>query len=1027
MAANGPPAKRRPQRPPRPRAHARAQAKARTKSPAAPASAVETEVEAALAAFGRAGRSGWTWLREHVPDAFGSTLREDAPVLAGLAASLARLATDREVVLADREHDVILARLDRPGSVFETLQGLVDRDIAATEIFHSVSPLPGPGLALEVHRYQFARSRESAAVAEGGKIPTAVRDAIGAAAKTEHPGLGKQALDEALGRLWASNAPAVRLAKPARVAELAWMLVECRERGGYLLDLLDDGNGKVATLRFAVAGPPRRGFLMQVTEAMNALDVGMRRCLAVSAAGEGQRYFLALFRLAHRKGEPLARASELFRKLRRQVFATQLLDVASPMYRDFVLPHVMAADEAGLVNAFIGFSHANCAHAQTARYTFEDVVRAFHYHPDVSLRLVRLFETRFDPDRPDREAAYAKLLAEVEHEVEGHNTGHRALDDFRRSLFRTALVFVKRTLKTNFFVDEKQALAFRLDPAYLDDLGAEFTEDLPKARPFRVTFFLGRDGIGFHIGFADIARGGWRTILTQGRDDYVTVANRVFRENYVLAHTQHLKNKDIYEGGSKMVVVLNVPAYSRTPTARTLFLYRAQRGIANAFLDLFVTEQGVARDPRVVDYYREDEPIELGPDENMHDAMIEEIAALSVKRGYLLGGGIMSSKKVGINHKEFGVTSTGVVAFAEIAMAERGVDLRKDAFSVKFTGGPNGDVAGNAMRILLERSPGAAIRLIVDGTAALVDPTGLDRKELARIVLRKDADGFDPERLSPGGVLLYRTQRRTEGLRELHRRVERTAKGLREDWVTIDEFHQEYDDAIYRVAADLFIPAGGRPETIDGTTWRRYLLPDGKPSAPVIVEGANSFVTPEARLQLQATGAVVLRDASANKCGVISSSYEIIGNLLLDEREFLAHKAEYVKDVLAILERRAQDEARLIFRRHREAGGKRPFTEISEALSGEINAHKARLFAWFEAHRETHGQPAFEAALLAHLPRMIRETPAFRGRLARLPPKYRSAILAAEIATTMVYREPLEPDFGAALRGYVDRMFAPVG
>jgi glutamate dehydrogenase len=328
------------------------------------------------------------------------------------------------------------------------------------------------------------------------------------------------------------------------------------------------------------------------------------------------------------------------------------------------------------------------------------------------------------------------------------------------------------------------------------------------------------------------------------------------------------------------------------------------------------------------------------------------------------------------------------------------------------------------MRLLLEKSPGAAIRLIVDGTAALHDPAGLDREELARIVLRKDADAFDPERLSPGGVVLYRTQRRTEGLRELHRRVERTPSGLREDWVTLDEFHQEYDQVLYRVPADLFIPAGGRPETIDGGTWRRYLLEDGKPSAPVIVEGANSFITPEARLRLQEAGAMLLRDASANKCGVIASSYEIIGNLLLSEREFLEHKAEYVRDVLEILERRAGDEARLIFRRHREAGGKRPYTEISEALSGEINRHKARLFAWFEAHPETHGQPPYQAALLAHLPRLVRETPAFRDRVAKLPSKYRSAILAAEIATTMVYREPLEPDFGAALQDYVEHMFA---
>jgi hypothetical protein len=53
----------------------------------------------------------------------------------------------------------------------------------------------------------------------------------------------------------------------------------------------------------------------------------------------------------------------------------------------------------------------------------------------------------------------------------------------------------------------------------------------------------------------------------------------------------------------------------------------------------------------------------------------------------------------------------------------------------------------------------------------------------------------------------------------------------------------------------------------------------------------------------------------------------------------------------------------------------------------------------------------------------VREAPAFRARVAGLPSKYRSAILAAEVATRMVYRRPLEPDFGAALRDYLLQMF----
>jgi hypothetical protein len=54
---------------------------------------------------------------------------------------------------------------------------------------------------------------------------------------------------------------------------------------------------------------------------------------------------------------------------------------------------------------------------------------------------------------------------------------------------------------------------------------------------------------------------------------------------------------------------------------------------------------------------------------------------------------------------------------------------------------------------------------------------------------------------------------------------------------------------------------------------------------------------------------------------------------------------------------------------------------------------------------------------------MVRETPAWAERIERLPPKYRSAILAAEIGAAMVYRRRLEPDFAAALETYVSELF----
>lgn len=62
--------------------------------------------------------------------------------------------------------------------------------------------------------------------------------------------------------------------------------------------------------------------------------------------------------------------------------------------------------------------------------------------------------------------------------------------------------------------------------------------------------------------------------------------------------------------------------------------------------------------------------------------------------------------------------------------------------------------------------------------------------------------------------------------------------------------------------------------------------------------------------------------------------------------------------------------------------------------------------------------------LLAHLPRMIRESPAFRLRVKNLPPKYRAAMLAVEIAASIVYRGGFERHFEEDLQDYVARTFA---
>jgi glutamate dehydrogenase len=967
------------------------------------------------------------WLQQHMSPYFFQAMADDQEAMLWLSRGMERLRRNRSLILIDREKLLVLARVNQPGSLYDSLRRISDRKISYAMFSHSNAPMPNMNEELEVQRFEFdLRQNREIDLQKPVSIPANMMRKVRKELRSSFPDFDLKKLETLLKILWLNNENHLRTSPPASLAWLVWLLERGNASGGLFLDIKcveHEGRSETRVL-FAAGNPNQEDFLLQVLEVFKRLEVGIRRAYCHTISNGVHPYFLGAFFVLDRNDKPLEQDSFLMSRLSRELCTTQIVSTLSPVYHSYVTKGLLTGDDAVLTNALIAFCHTSLAHNQPDRFGSENVQRAFLDHPEMTQMLIQLFRSRFNPSLKKREAQYHSILTEVREAVERYDTGHRWLDDIRRAIYRCSLLMITHTLKTNFFIVEKQAVAFRLDPRYLREIGYEFTADLPETLPFRVTFFFSCFGTGYHIGFSDIARGGWRTVIARSADDFITTTNTLFREVYVLAHTQHLKNKDIYEGGSKLVMALDASDLDQAGAdAESNRLYQLQYGVANAFLDIFVTEKGMARDQRVIDYYGDDEPIEIGPDENMHDDMIEAIATLSQRRGYMLGIGIMSSKRVGINHKQYGVTSTGVMTFATITMAEAvGIDITRDPFSLKMTGGPNGDVAGNCLRIMLEQCPALEIRLILDGSAALYDPNGISQKELGRLVLNNELDAFNPEFLTMGGFIIFRTGRRMEGLRETHRKVSRTANGLMEEWLDIDSFNHIYNNLAFTVKADLFIPAGGRPETIDGQNWEQYLDEHGKPSASIIVEGANSFITPEARVQLQKNGVTIMRDASANKCGVISSSYEIIANLLLSEKEFLEHKDEYVGDVLTILEKRAADEALLILRRRRESDVALLCTDISDSISHEINAYYARLFSFFTASPELCLKPPFRQALINHLPRMLREPPQFRKRIRNLPLKYQCAILAAEIGSSLVYAGDQDADFESMIYRHLARV-----
>jgi glutamate dehydrogenase len=150
---------------------------------------------------------------------------------------------------------------------------------------------------------------------------------------------------------------------------------------------------------------------------------------------------------------------------------------------------------------------------------------------------------------------------------------------------------------------------------------------------------------------------------------------------------------------------------------------------------------------------------------------------------------------------------------------------------------------------------------VVDGSGVLVDPQGINHEELLGLArARLMISNFDVKKLSSAGYRVLVEENNVE-----LPNGEIVANGT----IFRNTFHLRTD-----VKYDAMVPCGGRPEAVDlGNVGR--LIKDGKSTIPFIVEGANLFITQDAKLRLENAGAIVFKDASANKGGVTSSSMEV--------------------------------------------------------------------------------------------------------------------------------------------------------
>lgn len=662
--------------------------------------------------------------------------------------------------------------------------------------------------------------------------------------------------------------------------------------------------------------------------------------------------------------------------------------------------------------------------ATFTEHSIGDVIMA---NPAMVKLLYRDFARLHNPADADAQASLqlgADALAARRDEVLAAIKRHAAASEQDQEIFGMFLTFNRHVVKTNFYKVDKVALSFRLSPEFLDD------QEYPQ-RPFGIFYIIGDEFRGFHVRFSDVARGGVRIVRSRDTESYATNARHMFEECYGLANTQERKNKDIPEGGSKGVILLDLAKAAHGQPHKPEQAENAFKKYVDSILDILLSSQETRREQAIVDHYKTEEILFLGPDEGTADVM-DWASQRAKERGASFWKAFTTGKSRslgGIPHDMYGMTTRSIHQYVVGILAKLGID---EAEVTKFqTGGPDGDLGSNEIKISRDKTIG-----IVDGSGVLYDPQGIDREELRRLAdARLMVREFDRARLSAGGFLVDVNDREV----------------TLPDGTVVDnglnfrnEFHLNPLSS-----ATLFVPCGGRPEAVNISNVDKFFhhrhstaaggAPERVPRFKYIVEGANLFFTQEARLVLEEAGVVIFKDASANKGGVTSSSLEVLAALALKDDEFLAHMTvqksadtgeevvpdfyrRYIENVHQIIERNAALEFQAVWDANKRTG--LPRSVIGDLVSTKINGLNVQI-----QNSNLWSNQAFKNLVLAEAcpPVLLELVGGVAGLCQRVPENYLRAIFGAYLGSRYIYRYGLETkefDFFDFVQPYFDQIAA---
>ncbi len=508
---------------------------------------------------------------------------------------------------------------------------------------------------------------------------------------------------------------------------------------------------------------------------------------------------------------------------------------------------------------------------------------ALRNNVDITRYLVRLFEARFDPGRPDRNGG------EIAADSEGRNAKCadleerivRALDDVSSldhdRILRAYLTNIKATLRTNFFQvgpdgEPLERLSLKVDPSKIPEL--------PEPRPRFEIFVYSPRVEGVHLRFGAVARGGLR--WSDRRDDFRT-------EILGLVKAQMVKNTVIVPVGAKggfFCKQLPDPSDRDAWMGEGVACYTTFISGLLDITDNLVEANGqrsVVPPKGVVRHDSDDPYLVVAADKGT--ATFSDIAnQVSADYNFWLGDAFASGGSVGYDHKAMGITARGAWVSVRRHFREMGIDCQNEEFTCVGIGDMSGDVFGNGM-LCSERT-----RLVAafDHRDIFVDPNPdatssfAERKRLFDLP-RSSWQDYDTSLISEGGGVWSRSAKSISISPQV-----REALGIEEQRMTPAELMHAIllapVDLLWNGGIGTYVKGGAETHADAGDKANDAIRVNGRElRAKSVGEGGNLGLTQRGRIEYAARGGRINTDFIDNSAGVDTSDHEVNIKILLDQ------------------------------------------------------------------------------------------------------------------------------------------------